>query len=295
MSFLMNLTRRVAHSKRATERLLTVSLTCLALTAPNLHEVHAAPPQSPAPLPAAHAHNDYEHDHPLLDALDHGFCNVEADVFLVGSDLLVGHDKPKLSRERTLEALYLAPLQARAEANGGQIFRDGPRLTLFIDFKTDGPATYAALAKLLRKYEPLLSGMENGVWTPRAVDVVISGNRPIAVVEHDATRLAAIDGRLSDLKGTAPAELMPVISDNWRSHFTWVGEGSMPPHEQAKLRRLATEAQAQQRRLRFWATPDQPRVWRELHAAGVDLIGTDDLAALQTFLLNEPHDQQLAE
>ena len=34
----------------------------------------------PALLIHAHAHNDYEHARPLLDALDHGFCGVEADV-----------------------------------------------------------------------------------------------------------------------------------------------------------------------------------------------------------------------
>src|SRR5712692_10174041 len=43
------------------------------------------------PLKHAHAHNDYEHKRPLLDALDHGFCSVEADVFLDGDALLVGH------------------------------------------------------------------------------------------------------------------------------------------------------------------------------------------------------------
>ena len=33
-----------------------------------------------APLTQAHAHNDYEHDRLLLDALEHGFTSVEADV-----------------------------------------------------------------------------------------------------------------------------------------------------------------------------------------------------------------------
>jgi len=32
------------------------------------------------PLIPAHAHNDYLHARPLLDALDHGFCSVEADI-----------------------------------------------------------------------------------------------------------------------------------------------------------------------------------------------------------------------
>ena len=38
--------------------------------------------ESSKPLGQAHAHNDYYHKRPLLDALSHGFCSVEADVFL---------------------------------------------------------------------------------------------------------------------------------------------------------------------------------------------------------------------
>ena len=39
------------------------------------------------PLSLAHAHNDYEHERPLYDAIAHGFNSVEADVFLVDDDL----------------------------------------------------------------------------------------------------------------------------------------------------------------------------------------------------------------
>jgi hypothetical protein len=45
------------------------------------------------PLSEAHSHNDYLHRRPLLDALEQGFCGVEADVFLVDGDLLVAHDR----------------------------------------------------------------------------------------------------------------------------------------------------------------------------------------------------------
>jgi hypothetical protein len=44
---------------------------------------------APVPLTRAHAHNDYLHARPLFDALDHGFCSVEADVWLVDGKLLV--------------------------------------------------------------------------------------------------------------------------------------------------------------------------------------------------------------
>ena len=43
----------------------------------------------PRPLWRAHAHNDYEHPRPLLDALDHRFGSVEADIYLVDGQLLV--------------------------------------------------------------------------------------------------------------------------------------------------------------------------------------------------------------
>ena len=46
----------------------------------------------PRALPAAHAHNDYLHKRPLLDALAQGFCSVEADIFLVDGALLVAHE-----------------------------------------------------------------------------------------------------------------------------------------------------------------------------------------------------------
>ena len=51
----------------------------------------AGPPALVTPLRHAHAHNDYAHRRPLWDALDRGFCSVEADIFLSRGELLVGH------------------------------------------------------------------------------------------------------------------------------------------------------------------------------------------------------------
>jgi hypothetical protein len=245
----------------------------------------AARAETPAPpLPQAHSHNDYQHERPLFDALDRGFCNIEADVHLVDGELLVGHDPDDVDPKRTLQALYLDPLQKLIAERDGQIFPDGQRLTLLIDFKTDGPATYAALAKALKPYAAILSGMDDGQWRPRQIDVIISGNRPIELVAKDKERLAAMDGRVGDLENGPPADLMPLVSDNWTSHFTWRGNGPIPAAERAKLQALAKTAHAQNRRLRFWATPDAPAFWQELQAAGVDVIGTDDLALLQSHL-----------
>ena len=56
--------------------------------------------QSGMPLPNAHAHNDYLHRHPLTDALDRGFTSVEADVFLRGHELYLGHLRPHRNKNR---------------------------------------------------------------------------------------------------------------------------------------------------------------------------------------------------
>src|SRR5687767_11068633 len=103
----------------------------------------AAEPAGVKPLPQAHAHNDYEHSRPLFDALDHGFCSVEADIWLAPEGLLVGHDKRDLKPGRTLQSLYLEPLRERVQANGGRIYAGGPMFYLLIDVKTEVEGTYA--------------------------------------------------------------------------------------------------------------------------------------------------------
>ncbi len=235
------------------------------------------------PLPQAHAHNDYEHERPLLDALEHGFCGVEADIYLVDGELLVAHDRKDLKPERTLQALYLDPLRARAEANGGQIYPKPAPFTLLIDIKSEGKATYQALAKVLAGYGDILTD-EAG---DRAVTVVVSGNRAKDLIAASRPRFAGIDGRLGDLGSELDKNLLPLISDRWGSHFKWDGVGDMPAEERSKLHKIVEQAHAAGRRVRFWATPEKPSVWHELKAAGVDLINTDDLAGLRAFLLGE--------
>lgn len=238
------------------------------------------------PLVRAHAHNDYRHERPLFDALERGFCSVEADVFLVEGELLVGHDRGELRKQRTLQALYLDPLRRLAQQNGGRVYLHGPTITLLVDIKADGKETYAVLREVLAGYAEMLSCAASGRYREGAVQVVISGDRPKQEIAGDENRYAGIDGRITDLESTAPAQLMPLISDRWTSHFRWRGVGEFPPAERDKLRSIVQRAHASGRRVRFWATPESPAVWRELVNAGVDHINTDDLDRLRDFLLD---------
>ena len=244
----------------------------------------AAQAADPAPLIRAHAHNDYEHPRPLLDALACGFGSIEADVHLVDGRLLVAHDRKAVKPERTLEALYLDPLRERVKQNGGRVYRSGPTIILLIDVKSEAVATYEALHAVLKNYAAMLTVFRDGVTTPGAITVIVSGSRAPAVMAAQALRYAAMDGRIDDLNGqTAPA-LIPLVSDNWQKVFSWRWTGPIPADEARKLQALVEQAHAQGRQLRFWNTPDNPATWSVLYGAGVDLINTDQLTGLQGFL-----------
>lgn len=242
----------------------------------------------PRVLQHAHAHHDYEHKRPLLDALDQGFASVEADLFLIDGELLVAHHVLLVNKQRTLERLYLEPLWQRFKQYGDTVLPGAQTFTLLIDIKRDGSATYAALEKSLFKYREMMSVTIDGVFKPGAVTVIISGDRPIQQIKQSNPRYAGIDGRHGDLSSEEPAELIPLISENWSNHFQFRGVGQMSDEERLKLREMVAQAHAGSRRLRFWGTPDYEKMWMELRAANVDLIGTDDLARLAKFFVTNP-------
>jgi hypothetical protein len=261
---------------------LSVSFACVTLLPPA-----SAPAADATPLPHAHAHNDYLHPRPLLDALEQGFCSVEADIWLVNGQLLVAHDLKDVHPERTLQKLYLDPLLARTKQNNGHVFRDEPAFTLLIDIKSESTNTYIALRKVLESYATMLTRFQPAKIETNAVTVVISGNRPRGLMAAETRRLAAYDGRLVDLESAASRDLIPLISDNWTLHFKWrakTEEGPLSEMERTKLKVLVARAHQQGRRIRFWGAPDQPAMWRELRDAGVDYLNTDRLADMRSFL-----------
>ena len=242
-----------------------------------------------SPLPNAHSHNDYQHGRPLLDALDQGFCSVEADIHLVDGRLLVAHDLSQTRPDRDLDSLYLTPLHQRVKRNGGRVHRGHPEVTLLIDFKGEAGPTYAALKTLLAKHADMLTAWGPDGVHPGAVTVIISGNRPSTEeLRSEKTRMAGIDGRMKDLKGKDPSTLMPLVSERWGSLFQWRGSGPMPEDESARLKELVEKAHTQGRKIRFWAIPDNPAGWATVRQAGVDLINTDHLPELRKFLLANP-------
>jgi hypothetical protein len=249
-------------------------------------QLHIARSQS-VPLPNAFAHNDYSHKHPLYDALQNGYTNIEADIFLRRNNLVVAHINPYFKGRRQLEALYLKPLLKQINDNNGQVYKGYTRpVTLMIDIKTQANNTYAALKPLLEKYKSILTRFENGKIIPGSVTVVLSGHKPYDMIKGEENRLAFIDEDLRKVtKDTTYSSMYEMASCKYSNLLKWKGNGTMPDFEQRKLKNYVDMAHLSGEKVRLWASPDNKAVWDELLKCGVDLINTDKLVALKNFLI----------
>jgi hypothetical protein len=238
------------------------------------------------PLPAAHAHNDYKHRHPLSDAMHCGFTSFEADVFLKKDRLIVAHISPFL-QHKTLEQLYLEPLYDSVIKNKGAVYPSwNGSVILLIDIKSGAANTYAALKPLLEKYASILTHVENGKIYKGAVTVILSGHKPIDAMLKDDRRLAFIDESLFNLSSVENDSIVfPLASTKYSTVLSWKGKGKINKTEDIQLKALIALAHLQGKKVRLWASPENTVVWRQLLDYGVDLINTDDLDKLQDFLL----------
>lgn len=236
-------------------------------------------------LTNAHSHNDYRRKRPLLDALENGFCSVEADIFLVDGQLLIGHDRHELAPERTLQSLYLNPLREIARRNKNRIYPNGPpEFILLIDIKEEGEKVYQKLREVLLEYRGMITEFRGQQKKPGAVTAILSGDRPRRMLEAEKVRYAAYDGRAEDLDKGISSHFMPLVSSSWSGMFKWTGRGKMPDEERNRLHDFVAHAHRQGHKVRFWGAFDIPPLWEAQLDAGVDLINTDTLPQLREFL-----------
>ncbi|HVW12327.1 MAG TPA: phosphatidylinositol-specific phospholipase C/glycerophosphodiester phosphodiesterase family protein [Mucilaginibacter sp.] len=239
----------------------------------------------PAPLAKGFAHNDYLHKHPLFDALNNGFTNIEADIFLKGNKLVIAHIFPFFKSKRTLESLYFKPLYQQVAEHNGKVFANyGKPVILMIDIKTGAENTYRVLVPLLEKYKSMLTHVEKGRIVYNAVTVVLSGHKPYALVGRDPRRLAFIDEDLRRVShDSASVNLFPMASCKYSGILHWSGRGPIPANERLRLRNFVAIAHSRGSKVRLWASPENQAVWDELLLDGVDLINTDQLTALRNY------------
>ncbi|GAB3496146.1 hypothetical protein GCM10027341_14470 [Spirosoma knui] len=221
-----------------------------------------------------HSHNDYSQAQPFVGAYQQRADFIEADVWLQDGKLVVSHDKPQANAP-TLDSLYLKPIAKLFAHHKDKVSADRDyTFNLVIDVK-DSPAD--VLPKLITLLQQNLTCFNRSA-NPKAVQVIISGNRPKIDTYLDYPILLQFDGRPSEVYDKETLERVALISDNFRSYSRWDGNGELSDIDREKLKRVIKRAHSDNKPIRFWAIPDTPNAWKQLKKLGVDVINTDKVA-----------------
>jgi hypothetical protein len=228
----------------------------------------------------AHSHNDYEQTMPFHSAYNAQFGSIEVDIFFEKDDILVAHFAKDLEQNtRTLEDLYLKPLQAAITTNKGYVYPDTSRkLQLMLDIKTDASSTLNKLLTLLQKYPALTHSP--------SLTFLISGNKPDPTTYATYPKYIWFDGLLSQKYSKEALARIAMLSDNFLNYSRWRGNGQAPPKDWEKVQKAVARAHQLGKTVRFWNTPDYMDVWQQLTQLGVDFINTDSIRSLASFLKN---------
>lgn len=224
----------------------------------------------------AHSHNDYEKQIPFWTAYNAGFGSIEADIYLQEDRLYVAHEEKDLVNKRSLEQLYLKPIQACIEKQKGYTYADTARqLQLLIDIKTDSVATLNRLITVLKNYPTLINN--------RSLKIVITGSRPSAEKFLTYPSYILFDGNLGTQYSKATLTKIAMLSSSFKNYSQWNGTGIIAEKEKAQLAAEIEKAHALHKPVRFWAAPDIMNAWKQFIHFKVDFINTDHINSLAVF------------
>ena len=224
-----------------------------------------------------HSHNDYEQAAPFWMAWQEQFGSIEADIWLLGGKVIIGHDTTEIKSGRTLEEFYVKPLAACIGKNHGHPYADSSRrLIILVDVKADSVATLAALIALLDRYPSL----EHCPW----LKWVISGNRPDATQYVSYPPFIAFDGILHAQYTPAELARIAMMSDDLRHYTRWDSRTGIPDTGLDSLKQAISRSHALHLPVRLWDAPDFPAAWHQLMQLQVDYLNTDHITDLAAYL-----------
>lgn len=211
-----------------------------------------------------HSHNDYKQSVPFWNAFANGATSFEADIFLKDNQLFVAHDLKDIRAPRTLENLYLKPLENVLKPE----YQQDKKLILLIDIKSEAIATLNQLAKVLKKHPTIINA--------KNLQIIISGNRPKAKDYLNYPDFIFFD--YQELETPLATEIwkkVGMVSLNFKRFSVWNGKGRLTHDDEKRIAEVLKKAKSTKKPFRFWASPDSKRAWRVLSEMDVDIINTD--------------------
>ncbi|SKB33336.1 PI-PLC domain-containing protein [Daejeonella lutea] len=222
----------------------------------------------------AHSHNDYLNASPFYAAFKNGFASIEADIYPLNGKLLVAHSKKEINAEATLKKLYLEPLALELSFNPSR------KIKLLVDIKDNYKASLDLLIQELSPLKAFLSSPDAN----KPLTILITGTRPPPSEYKNYPSYLMFD---DDLKlAHTPAEWQRIgqVSLSFTRYSTWKGDGKPSKADLKKLKHTVDSVHNAGKTIRFWAAPDNTTSWKLQKKLRVDLIGTDKIEELATFL-----------
>lgn len=207
----------------------------------------------------AHAHNDYEHNIPFIQANRLGFGSIEADVILYNDSLYVGHEQKDLvTRKLFFEQDYIQPLSREIQKDINR------KLILLIDLKTEAVATLNKVIDIIKKY-PLLTSNSS-------VQFIITGNQPEPSTFSQYPSYIYFDGNINNPQHIQQIDRIGIFSDNFHNYSQWNGKGNIPEKEYNAVTGVIRKVHALHKKIRFWGCPDNINTWYTFMDLQVDFL-----------------------
>lgn len=225
----------------------------------------------------AHSHNDYLNSQPFERAYRNNFGSIEADIFPVNGVLVVSHSKKEIDPKMTLKELYINPLLKKLSQDKTR------KLKLLIDVKEDYKQS---LNLLVQELEPLKKYLSTSKKSGQ-VTIFISGSRPSPAEYKNYPDYILFDNDQSKPHNATDWKRVGLVSLSLQKFSAWKGVGPLDPTEQKKIKFTIDSVHHAGKTIRFWAAPDTEASWSKQMELGADLIGTDLVDELGTFLRNK--------
>lgn len=267
------------------------------------------------PIPC-HSHNDYWRLVPLYNAISAGCIGVEADIWLYDEELYVGHSVASLTKNRTLNSLYISPLldiisrqnpktPFHSELGVGRpagVFDTVPTqsLVLLLDFKTSGEALWPYVQSALQPFRErnYLTRVNGTQIIQGAITIVGTGNTPFNLISssdsnphqdiffdaplHELGSSNSKGAKAMNRNATYTSFNSYFASTSFQTVFGRLVNNRFSDAQLAILRAQISGAQSKGLKARYWEIPHWPiglrnHVWEVLVQEGIDLLNVDDL------------------
>lgn len=227
-----------------------------------------------------HSHNDYLQDFPLSTALRNDIHSIEVDIFLVKGKLVVGHDHEDLDESLLLKDMYLTPIEQLMSV--WAVTKGSIPKWLFIDIKEYEEGILDSLHTLIKEMDAIFLKRQENYSKP--MQLVLSGDYSRDLVASNHYPYFFLDGRPKHLENKFSSEIMPVISIDFEDYASWDKGWQMDKKKWKSFFQLIKDTHNQNKKLRFWKTPDEEELWSYLINLKIDVIAVDDIDKIARYL-----------